>query len=119
MHHSVVGAVMVLFAVGLLAGCGESTKQTQGVSAYRTNGEGTATVSIHIPPSKREIAQSRVCLERERVRPARRISSRQEVPHGANEVTRNGLPMTPQEYEATVRKCLSSTKSGSASAGRK
>jgi hypothetical protein len=119
MHHLVVSAAMVVTAVGLLAACGGSIKQTQKVTTYSTNGQTTATVSTRTPPSKREIMQAKGCLKQEHVRPARHTPDRQQVPHGATEVTRNGLPMTPEEYEATVRRCLARTKSASASTRRK
>ncbi len=111
-----VGVVGILIAASLLAACGGSTKQTQTAA---TSSQTTTTVSTRTPPSKQEIVKSRACLTRERVRPARHAPNRQEVPHGANEVTRNGLPMTPQEYEATVRRCLTRTKSASAGTRRK
>lgn len=114
-RHPSVGVVGILIAASLLAACGGATKQTQTAATSSQ----AITVSTRTPPSKQEIVKSRACLTRERVRPARHAPNRQEVPHGANEVTRNGLPMTPQEYEATVRRCLTRTKSASTSTRRK
>jgi hypothetical protein len=112
-----VGLVGILIAANLLAACGgSSTKQTQTAA---TSSQTTTTVSTRTPPSKQEIVKSRACLTRERVRPARHGPNRQEVPHSASEMTRNGLPMTPQEYEATVRRCVTKTNSASAKAPRK
>lgn len=111
--------VAVILAAGLIAACGESTKQAQRGTTSAANGQTTATVRNHSPVKKPEIIEAKGCLKRERVRSARHIPDRQEVPHGANEMTRNGLPMTPQEYVATVRRCLTSTKSASASTRRK
>jgi hypothetical protein len=119
MHHLVVGAVMVVTAVGALTACGESTMQTQGVATFSASGKIGATMGGRTPPSKQEIVKSRACLARERVRPARRTQYRPQVPHGVNEVTRNGLPMTPSEYEAIVRRCTMRTKTRAAIKRRK
>jgi hypothetical protein len=108
-------------ASGLLAcvGCAGATKTSPRLVVPYTNGNVTVTVGTRIStPSKQEIGKAQGCLKRDRVRPARHTHNRYEVPHGANEVTRNGLPMTSQEYEATVRRCLARTVSASASAHR-
>jgi hypothetical protein len=113
---------MVVASGGLLAcvGCGGATKTSPSPTTSYTSGNATATVDTRTPaPSKQEIVKAQGCLKRERVRPARHTSNRHEVPHGANEVTKNGLPMTPQEYEATVRRCLARTKPAGASTRRK
>jgi hypothetical protein len=113
-----VSVAGMLAVVSCLAACGGSSG-THGVATSSAKSQTTATVSDQTPVSKQEIVKATGCLKRERVRPARHAPNRQEVPHGANEMTRNGLPMTPQEYEATVRRCLTSTKSASASTRRK
>jgi hypothetical protein len=117
-RRSFVSVVGILAVVSILAACGGAATQTQGV-ATTTSGKTTATLSTRTPPSKQEIVKARGCLERERVRPAKHAPYRPQVPHGPNEVTRNGLPMTPEEYEATVRRCLARTKSASATTRRK
>jgi hypothetical protein len=117
-HQLLVSVVGILAVVSFLAACGGSTKQTVDLTTSYTSGT-TAPANIRTPPSKQEIVRARGCLERERVRPARHAPNRQEVPHETNEMTRNGLPMTPEEYEATVRRCLTRTKSASASTHRK
>ncbi len=119
MCRLVVSVVMMVSVTGPLAACGGTTKPTQTLTTSYTSGKTTKAVSTRTPPSKQEIAKAQVCLKRERVGPAKHVPYRPQVPHGANEVTRNGLPMTPQEYIATVRRCLASTKSANASTRRK
>lgn len=113
---------MVTASGGLLAcvGCGGSTKPSSGSTTVYTNGNTTATVDARAPAvSKQEIVKAQGCLKRERVRPTRDTRLTHEVPHGASELARNGLPMTPQEYEAIVRRCLARTISSSAGTRRK
>jgi hypothetical protein len=114
MCRLVVSVVMIVGVTGLFAACGESTKSTQGVAITSASGKSTTTTRLAGPPSKQEIVKARGCLERERVRPAKHTRYRPQVPHEPNEVTRDGLPMTPSEYDATVRRCLTSTKSAGA-----
>jgi hypothetical protein len=119
MCRLVVSVVMIVGVTGLLAACGGTTKPTQTLTTSYTSGKTTTAVSTRTPPTKQEIVKAQGCLMRERVRPAKHTPYRPQVPRGANEVTRNGLPMTPQEYEATVRRCLTKASSASAKAARK
>lgn len=108
--------------VAVLTACGGSAKDmqnTMNASSPGTGGKTTVVILPTSPPSKQEIIKAKACLKQERVRPARNTPDRQQVPYGAYEMTRNGLPMTPQEYEATVRRCVESIKSASASTHRK
>jgi hypothetical protein len=114
----ILTTVTVSGALLVCVGCGGATKTLPGPTTS-TNGNATATVENRTPVNRQEIVKATRCLTQERVRPARHTPNRQEVPRGANEMTRNGLPMTPQEYEATVRRCLTSTKPASASTHRK
>jgi hypothetical protein len=101
-------------ALVLCGGCG-ATKASPSVHATTSATRRPAIVS-RTPPTKQEIVKAKGCLKDEHVRPAKRTPYRPQVPHGPNEVTRNGLPMTPEEYEATVRRCLTRTNSASATA---
>jgi hypothetical protein len=112
---AMVAVSWALFACG---GCGGATKMLLSPTTSATNGHATATVSNQTPVSKQEIVKAKGCLKRERVRPARHVPNRPRLP-GSSGVTRNGLPVTPQEYEATVRRCLTMTSSASAKAARK
>ena len=118
MCRLVIGMAMIVGVACLLAACGKSSRQAQGVVPPSTSSNTVATLRVS-PPSKQEIVRARGCLEKERVRPAKHTPYRPQVPRGPNEVTRNGLPMTPEEYEATVRRCVASRKSPSASRRRK
>ena len=118
MCRLMVGMAMVVGIACLLAACGDSTKQTQGVVVASTSSN-TVTALRASPPSKQEIVKARGCLESERVRPAKHTPYRPQVPRGPNEMTRNGLPMTPEEYEATVRRCVATPKVASVSTHRK
>jgi hypothetical protein len=111
MKQLAISAVTVAAIISTLTACGQSNTRDNDAATFASR-PSTVTVGGHTPPSKREIIQSRTCLERERLRPARHASTKQGIPHGADEVTRNGLPMTPQEYGATVRKCLVAARSG-------
>ena len=119
-RYSLVSAMVMVASVVLLTACGGTGKSPQSASIAIVTGTKVPAVVVPThPPSKQEITNSKTCLEKERVRPARHTPYRPQVPHGANEVTRNGLPMTPSEYEATVRRCVARTRSASASTHRK
>jgi hypothetical protein len=115
-------AVAMTVAVAALTACGRAIKDTPNTTNGLGPGTGGGAAVVAHPaslPSKQEIIKAQGCLMRERVRPAKHTPYRPQVPHGAGEVTRNGLPMTPQEYEASVRRCLMKTNSASARAARK
>jgi hypothetical protein len=113
-----VSVVGILAAVSFLTACGGSTKRTVGLTTSYTSGT-AAAASARTPLSKQEIVRAKGCLEREGVRPARRTRYRPRVPRGVNEVTRDGLPMTPGEYETAVRKCVATPRPSSSGAHRK
>jgi hypothetical protein len=113
---SVVGTLAV---VGNLAACGGSTKEIQDVPTSAASGKTTTAVSAHTPSSRQAIVRSAACLKREGVRPAMHAVYRLRVPRGAGEVMRYGVPMTAEEFEAAVRRCVARSKSADVSARRK
>lgn len=117
LHRLVVSGAMVMALLSSIVGCG--TSKTPVIGSSSTAGRPITTVSNRTSMNRQEIVQARGCLKRELVRPARHTPGRQEAPRRAGEMTRDGLPMTPQEYEATVRRCLTLVKSASASATHK
>jgi hypothetical protein len=112
-----IRTLTVLAASGLLLFCG-------GCGGAKTSATGTATATgtqaavVHAPPNRQEIIKARKCLEREGVRPAKHKAYKAQIPRGTGEVTRGGLPVTPEEYESQVRRCVAPRQSARAKAVR-
>src|SRR5580704_2931747 len=106
-HRFATSVVVIVTIVGVLAACGESVKPVQSKVTNATNTLSIPIVTTRTPPTKQEVVSAARCLKRERVRSATHHAYSPQVPRGANEITRDGLPMTPEEFEVTVHRCLS------------
>jgi hypothetical protein len=99
----------LLAVAGYLAACGKSngTGHLTAPSAASA-GKTVVTSAVH-KPSMHEVILAQKCLGHEDVRPARHSHYKLGVPTGSHELTVDGRPMTPEEYDEAIHKCVSST----------
>lgn len=105
------GAMAVISA--FMVSCGGTTvTSTLSNGTTSATGKPAAVRRTKPAPNRQEIVEASKCLEEEDVRPAKHTAYKSQIPpRGTSEVTRGGLPMTPEEYDSSVRRCATTARS--------